>query len=351
MRIDEFISTYPELEDLMPLSQELNTKKISVLDLKTLITSDNVAAINNINTKIASQKINAGTDLNTILDPGVRRHTVTDADAKTLLNIPRKNITSFSIETYLVTTATSTNAIQKITERDGTTWIRSLISGVWGAWKLTTSPGVTSANMTIYVDQISGSDTNNGLTSGTAFKTIAKAISIIPQIVNHIVTVNLAPGTYDEVINLNGFVGTQGINVNGGTDLTTALNYMVYNLNVNRCGCFIKVTGVTSTRATTHMCYCNSNINCTFVYCNSTVAANAFNGFYIQNSLCFISHCNVSNRQYAIYSVTSNICSEANTGSGNLVGLMASYSGVIGKNGTQCGGTTAELIGSGGDIR
>ncbi len=61
-------------------------------------------------------------------------------------------------------------------------------------------PALKSA-ATYYVNAESGSDSNNGLTSGTAFATLQKAVNVIAQfnLNGFNVTVNVANGTYGQV--------------------------------------------------------------------------------------------------------------------------------------------------------
>lgn len=73
-----------------------------------------------------------------------------------------------------------------------------------------------------------GSDTNNGLSTATAFKTITKAISVT----NPGDTVNLMPGTYSPVNDANNFVS---INRSGARDVKTGeahyITYKAYDMN------------------------------------------------------------------------------------------------------------------------
>lgn len=209
----------------------------------------------------------------------------------------------------------------------------------------------SSMAITYYVST-TGSDTNDGLTSGTAFKTIQHAIDILPQVVNHAVLINILSGTYDEAVNLYGYSGYGGITIKGGTDLATSVNYLVTNVTVKYCSCAINITGITATITTTNAFVSYANINCIFAYCNTTVSALSYNGFYITSSLCYINGCNVSNRYHGITAdYMSTVCSNANTGSGNTTGLYSILGATIAKNGTQPSATTAEATLSGGVIR
>lgn len=57
---------------------------------------------------------------------------------------------------------------------------------------------------TIYVNGESGNDANNGLTTATAKKTINGAVDILPDKIRCNITVNIAPGTYREMVLPNG---------------------------------------------------------------------------------------------------------------------------------------------------
>lgn len=80
----------------------------------------------------------------------------------------------------------------------------------------TASQPVLQANKTYYVNASTGSDSNNGLTSGTAFATLQKAVDVINSfnLNGYGVTVNVANGTYAQTtlrqINGTGSIYFQG---------------------------------------------------------------------------------------------------------------------------------------------
>jgi hypothetical protein len=77
---------------------------------------------------------------------------------------------------------------------------------------------VTTENLTFFVDVVAGSDSNNGRTSGTAFKTIGKALSLVPPFVAHAVQINCAAGTYPELLNIGHTILSTGkITITGST--------------------------------------------------------------------------------------------------------------------------------------
>lgn len=66
---------------------------------------------------------------------------------------------------------------------------------------LSITGGETTADMTLYVDQATGSDSNTGLV-GFPLKTIQAAIDRVPKIVKHNVTINVAAGAYTDDVNI-----------------------------------------------------------------------------------------------------------------------------------------------------
>lgn len=160
----------------------------------------------------------------------------------------------------------------------------------------------SSVNITGYVNTSTGNDNNDGLTTGTAFKTIQKAIDILPQVINHTVNVNTASGTYTETVKIQGFGGSGLININGGTDITTALNYVVTSFNISRNGLSVNIYGFTSNGTTDNGFYSNGNRVCAFNYCNDIVNAPSKIGFYSVYSTTTINSCQVSNKSTGIVS-------------------------------------------------
>ncbi|CAI8693459.1 hypothetical protein [Burkholderia sp. IT-111MI5] len=87
------------------------------------------------------------------------------------------------------------------------TAITSLVrSGYQGATRVR-----LTANTNFYVNASTGSDSNNGLTSGTAWATLQKAWSVIQQnydLAGFVATVNVAAGSYAPVAGIGAVVGS-----------------------------------------------------------------------------------------------------------------------------------------------
>lgn len=89
------------------------------------------------------------------------------------------------------------------TYTSATTTANGLMSATDKAALENLKKNVSYANKKFYVNAASGSDSNNGLSSTTAFKTINKALSMIPYGKNITSEVRVASGTYDEILILS----------------------------------------------------------------------------------------------------------------------------------------------------
>ena len=106
---------------------------------------------------------------------------------------------------------------------------------------LISTPQCTTKDITLYVSQ-NGNDSNDGLTEGTAVRTIQRAIDYIPKNVKHITKINVAKGNYDEIVVLVGFYGDGEIYITGDIDLSDG--HIVKRIISRRNKVFIKFFGI-----------------------------------------------------------------------------------------------------------
>jgi len=214
----------------------------------------------------------------------------------------------------------------------------------------TNIPRNTTANLTYYV-ATTGSNSNNGLTVDTPFLTIAKATSLIPQIVNHTVTINIAVGTYAETVTISGYLGIGTININGAAALTD--EYLVNAIYVSSCSIPISVTGIKCITTSADAVSISNSTYVAMSYIKSDVAATSKKGFMVKNSLVVVYGCLMSNRYTALYAdQLSTIASRDWTaGEGNTFGIVSSFVSTVGKTGTQPQGATPEATNYAGIIR
>lgn len=215
-------------------------------------------------------------------------------------------------------------------------------------------PLKTTADMTLYV-RTDGNDNNDGSVndSSHALQTIQAAINKIPQIVNHAVTINVATGTYNETLNVKGFTGYGNIIINGYTALPDASHiYSINAIYVFNCTCAVAITGFNATTTTGSAFHVQDCIDVTLIYCLSETSSTVQYGIVGQRCFLKVSNSKISNRNIGIYAINSSVIfSDTNSGTSNNYGLAAWNAAIIGKNGTQPGGVTAESSSGGGVIR
>lgn len=215
---------------------------------------------------------------------------------------------------------------------------------------LAESPTKTRADITYYVNSATGSDSNNGLTNGTAFKTIQYAINKLPQVVNHNVNINIAQGTYNEDVLVYGFVGKGNIGIAGGNSVSSL--YKVSSLTIFGCVIPVTIIGVEATKTGGHAFVISNSLYSTIDKCKSSSIDTVYAGVALYGALATVSNSQFDNHGIGIRSSSSStVYSNNNTGSGNTYGLVASSGGAVCKDGKQPSGTTAESTSSGGAIR
>jgi len=109
-------------------------------------------------------------------------------------------------------------------------WLAEASNGFAGALRVREK---LTAARTYYVNGTTGSDTNDGLTSGTAFATIQKAVDVALAIDFGIynVTISVADGTYVEQIKVGGrHIGTGNLTIQGNT--TTPSNAVIGDASI-----------------------------------------------------------------------------------------------------------------------
>lgn len=205
-----------------------------------------------------------------------------------------------------------------------------------GKPNLDTTPQQTTADITYYV-RTDGSDSNNGLanTAAGAFKTITKAISFIPQIVNHAVTVNVAAGTYSEIISLSGFSGGGSITIQGDTVASSSRTVQAIAIINNSTR--TALNGLNCNASNTNGVSISKSVYVEISYCNLIASAPTASGVDASASTVRVKGCAISNKGQAILSADgSRIHSDSNSGSGNTYGLYVYQgAGLITQSGTQ----------------
>ncbi|NUU61282.1 C1q-like domain-containing protein [Paenibacillus agri] len=215
-------------------------------------------------------------------------------------------------------------------------YLNGVTSGIQGQLNarplLTTTPQQTTADITYYV-RTDGNDNNNGLanTAGGAFRTIGKAVSVIPQTVNHTVTVNVASGTYAEAVLIEGITGKGYVNFVGVPETS------IQSFKANRCHRVV-VKGFKATSANSIGFTADDSGKVDFDSC-VVIASGSREGIVVQGgTTSTISKCTISNRSVAMLANDSTISSIDNNGIGNTTAGLYTNLGAIYTLGTQPAG-------------
>jgi hypothetical protein len=233
---------------------------------------------------------------------------------------------------------------------------------------------VSTAAKSYYVNPVSGDDNNPG-TSSQPFKTIAKAVSLIPITINygHTISIYLASGEYNEPLLLEDF--------NCISSLLFRIDSNVVLKGTTPVGDFTSgaAAGICIRNCCGHIGFIDNPINLisgdigALHYIGLAVRHSLLSGLYglsinidgddvtatgekygvyTMGSTARISQSAISNLKYGIFATyNSSVHSHNNTGTENETALFAYRGSVISKEGSQPAGTAGESTAYGGVIR
>ena len=194
------------------------------------------------------------------------------------------------------------------------------------------------ATVDFYVNIATGDDYEVGTSSGTAFKTIAKAVSMLPKQVTKDYVIHISTGNYTSgYINIKDHYGSGSITISGSGSVT-----IVKSTTVSGCTCSVTFTDMTSDYIKAE--YSN---NAYFAYITT------IKNMYFFQAQGRVSLCNITSATEAIQAVSNSyVTIYGNSGGSNTVVLSATLGSVIVKNGSVgMTGSTAESAATGGLIR
>ncbi|QYK62580.1 right-handed parallel beta-helix repeat-containing protein [Paenibacillus sp. S25] len=192
-----------------------------------------------------------------------------------------------------------------------------------------------------YVDAVNGSDSNDGLTKAKAFKTIARAVSVMKPISLSRFSIVLLPGTYDEDVEMKHKLRAQTLELKGETE--DASLYKVKSVTLDN---FTNRAGIYNMTITT-----TEKVGISLVYCNRTLIENVViegastsqHGISSYDANARIVNCKISNRNIGIAAdARSWFYIENCTGSGNVTGIQSQLGSIIVVAGTVPKGVTDE---------
>lgn len=212
----------------------------------------------------------------------------------------------------------------------------------------------SKASKSYYIDGTNGNDSNDGLSSVTAFKTWAKVRSLIPDNIRigHSYTIRIIGNLAESVIIDNIRLG-YGSSFKLVGDSGVADNHSILSIIVSGCIAYSDTSFSTESIITTNTIIVNSSKNIYIKGCKPRKSAGA--GIQCGASEVIIDGCDfgASINNICIYSsFNSHVHSKNNSGNATINGIRAYYGGVVSKEGTQPTGTSAnEAVAYGGVIR
>lgn len=237
-------------------------------------------------------------------------------------------------------------------------YLDGVTSGIQGQLNgkapLATTPQQTTADITYYV-RTDGNDNNTGLanTAGGAFKTVTKAVNMIPQIVAHNVNIMIAPGTYAEHVNITGFAGKGVIELRAQGGAILSDSYIIQSLSITRCLNSVVVTGLKASSTTSNGFNATYTHSALFNYCKVDAASANNDGVFVSFAYARVFGGSFSNRRSGITAyLVAQVNAEGNIGSGNAVGLFADGGTIVKAsiNPSALVGANNEIVSSGGGI-
>lgn len=227
-------------------------------------------------------------------------------------------------------------------------YLDGVTSGIQGQLNgkapLVTTPQQTTADITYYV-RTDGNDNNTGLvnTAGGAFRTIGKAVSVLPNVINHNLTINISDGAYAEDVIIKGYrIGSGALTVMGNSN-TAAVN--VNSVTLHSIYGTLTVEGITATSTTKDGFSINRCVGFRLNGCKSVSVAASWNGVISYFSNGYINGCTFSNKGNGVNTNgISQIYVINTTGTGNIIGLAAGDGAILSKFTNTITGTQAESV-------
>lgn len=171
-------------------------------------------------------------------------------------------------------------AAGEILAYNGSKWINSL-----------SYSETSGATLTLYVDGTSGSDSNDGLTSDTAFATISKALAV--------------PDNRYKIINVSGTL-TESINVDGANAKITFSSGTI-DLTISRTNNVYCNLALVNSTATVTLAFSGTWITGNLIIWGTSGHEITVNGLpAFQNSYIYLAYCNVT-LSSSLVTVTSNL--------------------------------------------
>jgi uncharacterized protein YjbI with pentapeptide repeats len=188
--------------------------------------------------------------------------------------------------------------------------------------------------------------------SGKNYATIQEAISSLPSLINHTITIDVYTGTYLEDLTVRGFIGFGSLSIQKHAGETVNVS----SISAANCTIPVYVRDITFTTPVSGSRDYVVNVSASgYTYLSGltiTTSAPTKYGIYTTGGSSVIAYnCAISNKNYGVYAITNSIIGLASvTGSGNTVGIKTSGAQIFDNGSTTLTGTTPRIADSGGIV-
>lgn len=150
-----------------------------------------------------------------------------------------------------------------------------------------------TVDTTLYVDNVSGNDNNNGLTKATAFRTVQAAINSLPKYIARNVDIVMTSSGADQVenVSIKGFMGGAQLQLRSESGIKT----LVGAVDVFGCSVFVRIAGFKINTRNPSGIYIDKCISAVVVDIEVNGNKVAYQGINIYNSHAEVVNCQVYN--------------------------------------------------------
>ena len=210
--------------------------------------------------------------------------------------------------------------------------------------------GTLPADTTLYV-ATTGSDTTGDGTSAKPYKTIQKAIDVLPRDLNgHTATIIVSEGAYSENVAIMSFYsGSLILRSTTGLALSDAHKINSITCSNNSARVYIYGFNLVTSIADAFQGVCCVDIILRFITAKQSTASSGYSGFYFDACRARIESSMVANKAHGVSAYNSTVGSFiwSNESTGNTIGVKAGINSIVNTTGIQPVGTVPQQTAGG----
>ncbi|MBS5955400.1 MAG: DUF1565 domain-containing protein [Clostridiales bacterium] len=183
--------------------------------------------------------------------------------------------------------------------------------------------GTLSTDVTLYV-ATTGSDLTGDGTSGNPYRTIKRALDIVPKdLGGSACTITVASGTYNEDVHIYGF-HNGAIDLYSDTAGTLSSSCNLLSISITYCTGYVRINGFNLTSNTKPSILVGATDGAYIYYCQSIHSAPSVDGVQCYESKASLQTCKITGKNRAVMASFSTVRSENwYTSGGNAYGIYS----------------------------